>query len=90
MSERAAIVNDTFHGKDVQLDGYSGVLTITNLKKSDLNVSYRLQLSHGASQTALFSSVAWYLRKRISLFHLRVPQTAKFIRNISSLPLYVR
>jgi hypothetical protein len=55
MSERAAIVNDTFHGKDVQLDGYSGVLTITNLKKSDLNVSYRLQLSHGASQTVQYT-----------------------------------
>jgi hypothetical protein len=51
MSERAAIVNDTFHGKDVQLDGYSVVLTITNLKEFDFNVSYRLQLSYGASQT---------------------------------------
>jgi hypothetical protein len=39
MSERAAIVNDTFHGKDVQLDGYSIVLTITNVKESDFNVS---------------------------------------------------
>jgi hypothetical protein len=26
--ERAAIVNDTFHGKDVQLDGYSVMLSI--------------------------------------------------------------
>jgi hypothetical protein len=37
-----------------------------------------------------FPSVPWYLRKRISLFYPRVPQTAKFIRNISPLPLYVR
>ena len=35
-------------------------------------------------------SVPWYLRKCISLLYPRVPQTAKFIRNISSLPLYVR
>jgi hypothetical protein len=46
-SERAAIVNDTFHGKDVQLDGYSVMLTINNLKESDFNVSYRMQLSYG-------------------------------------------
>ena len=51
MSESLAIVNDTFHDKDVQLDGYSVMLTITNLKASDFNVSYRLQLSYGASQT---------------------------------------
>jgi hypothetical protein len=37
-----------------------------------------------------FPSVPWYLRKRISLFYPRVPQTAKFIRDISSLSLYVR
>ena len=49
LSERAAIVNDTFHGKDIQLDGYSIMLTINNLKESDFNVSYRLQLSYGAS-----------------------------------------
>jgi hypothetical protein len=54
-SERAAIVNDTFHGKNVQLDGYSVVLTITNLKESDFNVSYRLQLSYGVSQTVQYS-----------------------------------
>jgi hypothetical protein len=47
MSERAAIVNDTFHGKDVQLDGYNVMLTIKNVKESDFNVSYRLQLSYG-------------------------------------------
>jgi hypothetical protein len=47
--ERAAIVNDTFHGKDVQLDGYSVMLTIKHLKESDFNVSYRLQLSNGAT-----------------------------------------
>ena len=51
MSESLAIVNDTFHGKDIQLDGYSVMLTIKKLKKSDFNVSYRLQLSYGASQT---------------------------------------
>jgi hypothetical protein len=49
LSERAAMVNDTFHGKDIQLDGYSIMLTIKNLKESDCNVSYRLQLSYGAS-----------------------------------------
>ena len=55
MSERAAIVNDTFHGKDVQLDGYSVMLTIKSLKESDFNVSYKLQLSYGASQTVQYT-----------------------------------
>jgi intein-encoded DNA endonuclease-like protein len=51
VSERAAIVNATFHGKDVHLDGYSVKLTINNLKESDFNVMYILQLSYGVSQT---------------------------------------
>jgi hypothetical protein len=55
VSESLAIVNDTFHGKDVQLDGYSVVLTINNLMESDFNVSYRLQLSYGASQTVHYA-----------------------------------
>jgi hypothetical protein len=55
MSERAAIVNDTFHGKDVDVDGYRVVLTIKDLKESDFNVSYRLQLSYGASQTVQYA-----------------------------------
>jgi hypothetical protein len=55
MSERAAIVNDTFHGKDVHVDGYRVVLTIKHLKESDFNVSYRLQLSYGASQTVQYT-----------------------------------
>ena len=55
VSERAAIVNDTFHGKDVQLDGYSVMLTIKDLKESDFNVSYRLQLSYDASQTVQYT-----------------------------------
>ena len=55
MSDPPAIVNDTFHGKDVQLDGYSVMLTIKNLKESDFNVSYRLQLSYGASQTVQYT-----------------------------------
>ena len=55
MSERVAIVNDTFHGKDVQLDGYSVMLTINNLKESDFNISYRMQLSYGASQTVHYT-----------------------------------
>ena len=50
-SESLAIVNDTFHGKDVELDGYSVMLTINNLNESDFNVMYRLQLSYGVSQT---------------------------------------
>ena len=66
MSESLAIVNDTFHGKDVQLDGYSVLLTIKNLKESDFNISYRLQLSYGASQTVqyyvLLKSASKYLR----------------------------
>ena len=68
MSERAAIVNDTFHGKNVQLDGYSIVLTITNVKESDFNVSYRLQLSYGSSQTVqytvLLESASKYKKKQ--------------------------
>jgi hypothetical protein len=55
LSERAAIVYDTFHGKDVQLDGYSVMLTITNLKESDFNVIYRLHLSYGISQTVQYA-----------------------------------
>jgi hypothetical protein len=55
VSERAAIVNDTFHGKDVQLDGYCIMLTIKHLKESDFNVSYRLQLSYGVSQTVQYT-----------------------------------
>ena len=69
VSESLAIVNDTFHGKDVQLDGYSVVLTIKTLKKSDFNVSYRLQLSYSASQTVeytvLLESASKYLKKKI-------------------------
>jgi hypothetical protein len=55
VSESLAIVNDTFHGKDVQLDGYSVMLTINNLKESDFNISYRLQLSYGASQSVQYT-----------------------------------
>jgi intein-encoded DNA endonuclease-like protein len=66
MSDPTAIVNDTFHGKDVQLDGYSVVLTIINVKESDFNVSYRLQLSYGASQavqyTVLLKSASKYFK----------------------------
>ena len=51
VAERESIVNDTFHGKEVQLDGYSVKLTINNLKESDFNAMYRLQLSYGVSQT---------------------------------------
>ena len=65
VSESLAIVNDTIHGKDVQLDGYSVVLTIKKLYESDFNVSYRLQLSYGASQTVqhsvLLESASKYL-----------------------------
>ena len=55
MTERAAIVNDTFHGKDVQLDGYNVMLTIKNVKESDFSVSYRLQLSYSASQSVHYT-----------------------------------
>jgi intein-encoded DNA endonuclease-like protein len=55
MSDPPAKVNDTFHGKDVQLDGYSVMLTINNLKESDFNISYRLQLSYGTSQTVQYT-----------------------------------
>jgi hypothetical protein len=55
MSDPPAIVNDTFHGKDVQLDGYSVMLTINNLKESDFNISYRLQVSYGVIQTVQYT-----------------------------------
>jgi hypothetical protein len=56
VSESLAIVDDTFHGKDVQHAGYSVMLIINNLKESDFNVSYILQLSYGAtSQTVQYS-----------------------------------
>ena len=66
VSESLAIVNDRFHGTDVKLDGHSVMLTINNLKESDFNVSYRLQLSYGASQTVqytvLLESASKYLK----------------------------
>ena len=55
MSERPEIVNDIFHGKDVQLDGYSVMLTINDLTESDFNAMYKLQLSYGANQTVHYS-----------------------------------
>jgi hypothetical protein len=55
MSESLSIVNDTFNGKDIQLDGYSVILTINKLKESDFNVSYILHLSYGASQTVQYT-----------------------------------
>ena len=55
MSETPAIVNDIFHGKDVQLDGYSIMLTINDLTESDFNAMYTLQLSYGANQTVQYS-----------------------------------
>jgi hypothetical protein len=55
VSDSLAIVNDTFYGKDVQLDGYSVMLTIKNLKESDFNVSYKLQLSNEISQTVQYT-----------------------------------
>ena len=67
VSENLAIVNDTSHGKDVQLGGYSVMLTIKNLKELYCNVSYRLQLSYGAASqtvqyTVLLESASKYLR----------------------------
>jgi hypothetical protein len=55
MSERSAIVNDTFHGKDVQLDGYSIMLTINDLTESDFNAMHMVQLSYGVNQTVQYS-----------------------------------
>jgi hypothetical protein len=55
MSDTSAIVNDTFHGKYVQLDGYCVMLTVTSLTESDFNVIYRLQLSYGVSQTVQYT-----------------------------------
>jgi hypothetical protein len=55
VSESLAIVNDTFHGKDVQLDGYSVMLTINNLMESDFNIRYRLHLSYGIGQTVQYT-----------------------------------
>jgi hypothetical protein len=63
MSERPAIVNDTFLGKDIQLDGYRVMLTIKNVKESDLNVSYRLQLSYGVSQSVQYTVLLEYASK---------------------------
>jgi len=55
VSESRAIVSDTFHGKDVQLDGYSVMLIINDLKESDFNAMYTVQLSYGANQTVQYS-----------------------------------
>ena len=48
VSDPPAIVNDTFHG-------FSVMLTINNLKESDFNVSYRLQLAYGVSHTVQYT-----------------------------------
>jgi intein-encoded DNA endonuclease-like protein len=56
LSESRAIVNDAFHGKDVQLDGYSVMLIINDLKESDFNAMYTVQLSYGANQTVQYSA----------------------------------
>ena len=56
MSESRAIVNDTFHGKDVQLDGYSVMLIMNDLKESDFNAMYTVQLSYGTNQTVQYSA----------------------------------
>ena len=55
MSERTAIVNSIFHGKTIQLDGYSVMLTINDLIESDFNAMYTLTMSYGASQTVQYS-----------------------------------
>jgi intein-encoded DNA endonuclease-like protein len=55
MSERPAIVNNIFHGKAIQLDGYSVMLTINALIESDFNATYTLKLSYGASPTVQYS-----------------------------------
>ena len=66
VSERVAIVNDTFYGRDVQLHGYSVMLTNKNLAESDFNFNYRLKLSYGVSHTVQYSvlleSSSKYLR----------------------------
>ena len=63
MSERPALVNDTFLGKDIQLDGYRVMLTIKYVMESDLNVSCRLQLSYGVSQTVQYTVLLEYASK---------------------------
>ena len=55
MSERPAIVNNIFHGKTIQLDVYSVMLTINALIESDFNAMYTLKLSYGASPTVQYS-----------------------------------
>ena len=55
MSERPAIVNNIFHGKTIQLDGYSVMLTINDLIESDFNDMYTLTMSYGASQAVQYS-----------------------------------
>jgi len=79
LSERAAIVNDTFHGKNVQLDGYSVMLTIKNLQESDFNVSYRLQLSYGASQTVQYTVLLESASKhsKLNINTTKIPTTKK-------------
>jgi hypothetical protein len=63
VSERPALVNGTFLGKDIQLDGYRVMLTIKYVMESDLNVSYRLQLSYGVSQTVQYTVLLEYASK---------------------------
>ena len=81
VSESLAIVNDTFHGKDVQLDGYCIMLTIKKLKESDFNVSYRLQLSYGSSQTVqytvLLEAASKYSKLKIHTTKIRQQKTNK-------------
>ncbi|CAC5384324.1 TTN [Mytilus coruscus] len=46
MTENMMIVNDDFHGREVQLDGYRLTLVINELRFEDAAV-YKLQLSNG-------------------------------------------
>ncbi|XP_052069203.1 uncharacterized protein LOC127708382 [Mytilus californianus] len=46
MTENMMIVNDNFHGREVQLDGYRLTLVINELRFEDAAV-YKLQLSNG-------------------------------------------
>ena len=63
VSEKSAIVNNTFLCKDIQLDGYHVILTINKFTESDFNVSYRLQLSYGVSQTVQYTVLLEYASK---------------------------
>ena len=60
---------------------HSEYFFFTLIRKITWLIKFESRKCSDVKDLTLFSSVPWYLRKRISHFYPRVHQTAKFIRN---------